>query len=107
NEEPGRGVAREVVVEGERLAIVLEADDGLGGCAAEWRRRGRPAHDPPLEYLIELTLRAHEEGQAEVRQLVTDRIAGVRAVLAGVRATGREPRPRPGWRTGGTGVARP
>jgi hypothetical protein len=96
DEEPGRGVAPEVVVEGERLAIVLVADDGLGGRAAERRRRGRPAHDPALEHMIEMTLRAHEEGQAEIRRLVTDRIAGVRAVLAGVRATGREPWPRPG-----------
>ena len=31
DEEPGRGAAREVVVEGERLAIMLVADDGLGG----------------------------------------------------------------------------
>src|SRR5580765_4109185 len=93
DEESGRGVAREVVVESERLAILLVPDDWLGGRAAERRRRGRSAHDPALEHLIEMTLRTHEEGQAEVRRLVTDRIAAVGAVLAGVRAAGREPRP--------------
>ena len=75
DEEPGGGVAREVVVKGECLALVLVADCRFRGRARQRRRRRGTAHQPTLKDLVEMAVGADEEGWTRAGRAVADRIA--------------------------------
>jgi hypothetical protein len=93
DEQPGGGVARQVVVERAGLRLVLVAQGRLGGRAGEPRRRGGSTDQPPFQDLVVVTEPADEERDAIDG---SDRIALARAVLLGVRPARGEARPGTG-----------
>jgi hypothetical protein len=64
DEQAGRGVARQVVVERAGLRQGLVAQGRLGGRADEPRRRGGSTDQPPFPDLVVVTESADEERDA-------------------------------------------
>ena len=62
DQKPGGGVAREVVVQGEFLALVFIANCWFRGRARQRRWRLGAAHQPTLIDLVEMAMAANEEG---------------------------------------------
>src|SRR5438552_4763444 len=99
-------MAREVVIDRGRLALVLVAHRRLRRRALEPRWRRRPPDGACLEELIELAVRAHEERHGVERHAIAHRIAVGGAERPGVGAARRKARsgagaatvPRTGWR---------
>ncbi len=90
DQEPGRRVAREIVVERECLALEVPANRRLHD-ACEARRRHGLADHAAFENLVEMALRADEKQAVdEERRAVPDRIAVAHAVPLGVGAAGGE-----------------
>ena len=94
DEEPGGGVAREVVVERECSSLILVANCRFRGSARQRRRRRGAAHQPTLIDLVEMAVTTDEEGGAGAGRAVADRIATARAVVLRVRAALGKPRLR-------------
>jgi hypothetical protein len=92
DEEAGGRVAREVIVKGECLALILVANCRFRGRARQRRRRRGAAHQATLIDLVEMALASDEEGYTLTRPAGTDRVAIARAVVLGVRTTLGEPR---------------
>src|SRR6266542_1816195 len=93
DEERGGGVAREVVVKGERLVLILVPNCRFRGRARQRRRRRRAAHQPTLIDLVEMALATDEEGYTLTRPADSDRVAIARAVVIRVGTALSEPRP--------------
>ena len=94
DEEAGRRIAREIVVERTGLAPELVSERRLGVYARETRRRGGAPNHPAFENLVEVTLRADEERNLKEGRAVADRIAPARAIVLAVGAARDEARPR-------------
>ena len=105
DQEPGRRVARQIVVEAEGLPLVLVAQRGLGRGPRERRRFRGPMDRCAREDLVLVALRADQERDAEEGRAVAERIALAGAVLVGIRSTRVEGRdlaaaaPTAVWRT--------
>jgi hypothetical protein len=93
DKEPGGRVAREVIVKGECLALVLVANGRFCGRARQRRRCRSAAHQATLIDLVEMAVAADEESWARAGRAVADGIASACAVILGIRAAG-ELRPR-------------
>ena len=66
NEEPGSGVAREVVLKGEGVALVFVADCRVPrGCTRQRRWCRGAVHQSALEDLVEMAGGAHKEGRTQ------------------------------------------
>ena len=86
DEEAGRRVVRQVVVERTGLTLELVAERRLGVHARETRRRGGAPNHPTFENLVEMTLRADEERNLKEGRAVADRIALAGTIVLAVGA---------------------
>src|SRR5262245_52403898 len=91
NTEPSGWVACKVVVQREGLAVVLVPNRRFQSRPRQRRRRRGAANQSAFEDLVELTVRANEEGDARVGGAIADRIANVCTVVLGVRTALGEP----------------
>ena len=92
DEEAGGRVARQVLIKGECLALILVANCRFRGRARQRRRCRSAAHQATLIDLVEMAIAAHPKARA--CRAVADRIATARAVVLGIRAALGEPRTR-------------
>jgi len=106
DDEPGRGVAREVVVEREGFACVFVANGRFGSDAGELGGYGAAPDQSAFEDLIEMTEGADEKGNSIPVRAIADGIAVARAVVVGVRAAGGEARSRESGRPDGARLPR-
>ena len=86
DQEPGRGIARQVVVEGEVAPLVFVAQFRLGCRPREGRRRTGPTNQPAREDFVLMTLGTDQEWHAEERRAIAARIAVASAEVIGIRA---------------------
>src|SRR6185295_10528059 len=96
DQQPGRRVPRQVVVEAEGLPLVLVAQRGLGRGPPKRRRVRGPVDDVRREDLVLVALRADQEREAEECHPAAQWIALAGPLLVGIRSTRIEARPELG-----------
>ena len=96
DQQPGRRVPRQVVVEAEGLPLVLVAQRRLGRGPRERRRVRGPADHVRREDLVLVALRADQIGDAEEGHPAAEWIALAGSLLVGIRSTRVEARPEIG-----------
>ena len=92
DDEPGRGVAREIVVEREGFACVVVANGRFGSDASELEGHGAAPDHSAFQDLIKMTEGTDEKGNSIPVRAIADRIPVARAVALGLRAAGGEAR---------------